>query len=369
MVLTAVQRQQLTELYYDPSHGLTHANKLYKKVDGVSLKDIKVFIKQQELGQLYHQRNQKKFYPITAPPDSYQADLIFFYDKTINNGYDTALTLIEITSRRGYCYPMKGKATKQVMAVFNQFLNDVDNKVDNLTTDKGSEFTSRTFKALIRRTNIKHFTADEGDHSKMGMIERFNQTVKALISKYLTAYKTKKYIDALPDLMYNYNHTVHSGIGYAPVDVSDIGGALIRIKAREKTRHLDDKKNLNVGDKVRVRKERGLFQKGGRRWTNEVFTITEDHIKSFEIDDDTNRRHKHYNLLKIVVPADANPYKRKIKSYDVETQLQEARKRNQEVPRAKPASITPRPRRVKKKKESKEYEYEFSHLDPLLGIY
>jgi hypothetical protein len=320
MPLTDDQQKQLQKLYYDPQQGLTHSSKLHKKIDGISLAQIKKFIKEQEVGQLYKYSHRKQFYPITAPPHSYQADLIFMKEKHINNGYDTALTLIEITSRRGYCYPMKGKTTQAVVKAYSAFL-----KVHNLTTDLGSEFKSHTFKAIVTKWKTKHVMADEGDHSKMGLIERFNRTVKALMSKYMTAYKTKKWIDAISDLMVNYNHTVHSSIGYAPADVGAKEGALIRINARAKTRKIDESKNLNVGDKVRVRKKKGLFKKEGRRWSDEIYTIIEDNVKSFKIDDDTDRRHKHYDLVKVTVPPAKNPYKRTIKSTDLETRLDKYR--------------------------------------------
>lgn len=86
--ITEAQTEQLRQLYYDPRRGLTHAVKLHKKTQGISLNAIKQFVKQQELGQLYKNPHKKKFYPITAPPDSYQADLIFMPNKVINNGYD-----------------------------------------------------------------------------------------------------------------------------------------------------------------------------------------------------------------------------------------------------------------------------------------
>jgi hypothetical protein len=359
--LTKKQRKKIKKLYYDPTQRLTHGAKLHKKVSGITLAQINDFIQEQKTGQLYRQSHRRQYYPITAPPHSYQADLIFMKDKNINNGYDTALTLIEITSRRGYCYPMKGKPTAQVMLAIKQFLKDVDRTIMNLTTDMGSEFRSGKFKALMTRYNVKHVLADEGDHSKMGMIERFNRTVKALMSKYMTAYKTKKWIDALPDLMYNYNHTIHSGIGFSPANVGAREGALIRIAARDKTRKLDSRKNLNVGDKVRVRKQRGLFSKEGRRWSNEVFTITEDHVKTFKVDDDEDRRHKHYELIKVKVPPSEDPFKREIRSPDVERALAKARKRQrqreaeaQDAP-SPPSSPQSRPRPVRKRIKKKRF--------------
>jgi hypothetical protein len=357
MGLTEEQTQKLTELYYDPRRGLTDATKLYDKTDGFTLKQIKQFIKDQQLGQMYSQSNRKSYYPITAPPHSYQADLIFMPDQKINNGFNTALTLIEITTRAGYCYPMKGKTTAQVLRAFNLFLVSVNNKIVNLTTDRGSEFKSHAFKALIKQHNIKHVMADEGDHSIMGLIERFNRTIKALISKYLTAYTTKKYVDALPDLLYNYNHTVHSGIGLAPAEVTRVDGAYIRIAAREKTRTIDATKDINVGDHVRVRRQRGLFEKEGKRWSNEVFIVVEDHVKSFKIDDGSSRRHKHYNLLKVTTPAADNPYDRVITSVDLESQLASARARG-DVPHPPSApAVSARPSRARKQKDDASFVY------------
>jgi hypothetical protein len=301
--------------------------KLYQKVkgEGISHTDIKAFIKEQTVGQLFGHRPRKHYYPITAPPHSYQADLIFFKNKHINNGYNAALTLIEITSRMGFCYLMKGKKTPQVMQALGKFYGDVNKQVTNLTTDRGSEFKSREFNAWVAKHKIRHFLADERDHSIMGMIERFNGTIKTLINKYMAAYSTKKFIDALPNLLFNYNNTVHSSIGYAPVNVTPKEGALIRIEARKRTRALDKRKNINVGDSVRVRQERGLFEKAGKTWSDKVYSVLEDYTKTFVIDDNTGRRHKHYNLMKIVDPPTDNPFRREVKSKDVETKLAAAR--------------------------------------------
>jgi hypothetical protein len=83
---------------------------------------------------------------------------------------------------------------------------------------------------------------------------------------------------------------------------------------------------LNVGDKVRVRRQRGLFKKEGRRWSDDIYTIIEDNVKSFKIDDDTDRRHKHYDLVKVDAPPAKNPYKRTIKLPDLESRFDKYRR-------------------------------------------
>ena len=51
------------------------------------------------------------------------------------------------------------------------------------------------------------------------LIERFNKTMRGLLDKYMSLNKTKKYIDALPDLIANYNNTTHASTKEAPNDL------------------------------------------------------------------------------------------------------------------------------------------------------
>jgi transposase InsO family protein len=301
----------LREAFYDPKQGMVNRDKLFPKLRhlGVRLKDIRDFINRQQLGQLYHGPGPKQYYPITGPPGSYQADLVF-YPKTkhVNRGYDTALTLIEITSRKGYCIPIKGKKGPQVIQAMETFLDkNSDEKIQNITTDKGSEFTSNAWKELMTKNTIHHFLADEGDHKKMGMIERFNRTIKLLISKYKTAFQTNKWIDVLPELLQNYNNSVHSSTGFAPSQVGTKEATLIRMRALQKTAQMDRHKNINVGDQVRIaQKKENIFAKEGIKWSPQVHTVTEDNIRTFKVADD-RRRYPHHALLKVHTPPETNP--------------------------------------------------------------
>lgn len=215
---------------------------------------------------------------------------------------------------------MKGKKTEAVVEAMKTFLAKAKLKPHGLTTDKGSEFISATWKKLLKDNSIKHYLADEGDHRKMGMIERFNRTIKLLISKYQTTYKTKKWIDALPDLLLNYNSNVHSTTGFVPNNVGSKEMAIIRLDALQKTAKLDKEKNVNVGDNVRVLLQKDLFGKEGPRYSDTVHKVTEDNVKSFKVDGE-RKRYKHYEVLKVIDPAGENPYPRKVTSFDLEQHL------------------------------------------------
>ena len=51
---------------------------------------------------------------------------------------------------------------------------------------------------------------------KLGIIDRFIRTLRGMINKYQSAYKTTRYIHILDELVDNYNNSYHSGIQGIP---------------------------------------------------------------------------------------------------------------------------------------------------------
>jgi len=326
--------EKLRDAYYDPKVGLVSVDRLYRKLrsSGITRSEVQAFVKKQQVQQEHYQPHKPEYYPIYSVMDgSYQADLMFYPRvKTINNGYDTILTCIEITTRKGYCIPMKGKKTEAVLQAFDTLKQETEKAgmpIKVLTTDLGSEWISDAFGNVLEEDRIHHFTAQEGDHHKMGMIERFNRTIKALLGRYFTAYHTKgKWIDVLADIVYNYNHTFHRGIQCTPIKAERSARIRkhIRNAASFKTSLLDFKKSLHVGDRVRVLRNRALFEKEGPRWSRHVYEIEHDDITTFRLKGQ-NRLYKHYELLKIE-SIEKNPYVRVADSHDVEQNLSQARR-------------------------------------------
>jgi IS30 family transposase len=108
--------------------------------------------------------------PIVASgPDQYQCDLTFFdQHKRHNNGFGIIIVFVEITTRKAYCYPLKNKISASICEAYKLFLNDVNNKVHNITTDNGSEFISKEFKKIDEANKIIHNYMDAGDKTSMG---------------------------------------------------------------------------------------------------------------------------------------------------------------------------------------------------------
>ena len=87
-----------------------------------------------------------------------------------------------------------------------------------LWVDQGKEFDNAAFKKLLDKHKIDMYsTFNEG---KAVVIERFNRTLKNIMWTYFTANNTRFYLDALDQMVKNYNEKVHSTIKMKSKEVS-----------------------------------------------------------------------------------------------------------------------------------------------------
>ena len=259
-----MSNQILYDTYYNPRTGYINASQLYKKIKhtGITLKQVQEWLKKQESVQITHQKSQNSGgIPITGKPNSYQADLTFLTDlKAHNRGYTAILCIIEITSRKAYCYPIKTKTATEISKCIHEFLEDIDYQITYWTSDNGSEFKNKSVRKLLTDHQVNMQFADPNDKSRMGKVERFNRTIKTRIQKYFIANKSLNWIDVINDLVDNYNDTVHSRTKYSPNEVTvDIAN---EIRAKERTKgHAAIQRfhSFNIGDNVRLLNKRKVF--------------------------------------------------------------------------------------------------------------
>jgi hypothetical protein len=299
----------LRSMYYnkDSVGYLASAKTLHKltKESGkkYTLKYVSEFLKKQEVNQILSNKQDVFYPPILAEGNyEYQCDLTFFDQyKRQNSGYGIIMAFIEITTRKAFCYPLKNKTAASICEAYKLFLNDVNYKINKLTSDLGSEFISKEFEKLDTEHNIIHYFPDAGDKTSVGKIERFNKTIRGRITKHQKANKTLNWIDVLDELVKNYNNTVHSSIDLAPNEVNDEDAEEIRNAGRVKRDHAVEIINtFNVGDKVRLLKKKKVFDKGGSTYTKSIYTIHEIDKLALILKDKNNnildRRIKPYNV-------------------------------------------------------------------------
>ena len=166
------------ERLYNNELNLDNANTLYhkaKKLDSnIKLNDVKEFLTNQSTYQQNYKNNKKKNYlPIYSNDHySFQLDLTFLPKyKQQNKGYTVIFTAININSKYVYAYAMKSKSAIEINEILNKFLHNAL-MINNLTFDKGLEFTNKLFDKFCENNYIKTYPVKADSH-KLGIINRF----------------------------------------------------------------------------------------------------------------------------------------------------------------------------------------------------
>ena len=197
------------------------------------------------------------------------ADMTAFKD--YNEGVNFLLLVIDTFSKYGWIVPLKNKKGETVADALKEIFKESGRRPDKLWTDKGTEFFNKDVIDLV-------FLYATENEEKSSIAERWIRTMKEKMFKYFTDNNTNKYIDVLPDLVEDYNNTVHSSTKFTPVEASkkenELKVWLNLYPDRYKTSRLNPK--FSVGDMVRITKKKKVFEKGyTTRWTEEIFTIKE----------------------------------------------------------------------------------------------
>ena len=188
-----------------------------------------------------------------------------------NDGINFLLLVIDTFNKYGWIVPLKDKKGETIVKALKDIFKESGRRPAKLWTDKGREFFNKDVRDLV------HLYATENEE-KSSIAERWIRTMKEKMFKYFTDYKTNRYIEVLPDLVEDYNNTVHSSTKLTPVEASKEENELKVWRNlypdRYKTSRLNPK--FSVGDEVRITKKKKVFEKGyTTRWTNEIFTIKE----------------------------------------------------------------------------------------------
>ena len=195
------------------------------------------------------------------------ADLTAFKD--YNDGYTFLLLVIDTFSKYGYLILLKNKKGETVADALKDIFEK--RKPEKLWTDKGKEFYNKNVKDLVELYSTEN-------EEKSSIAERWVRTIKEKMWKYFTDNNTYKYIDVLPDLVEDYNNTVHSSTKLTPKEASKKKNELTvwRNLYPDRYKKYNITPKFSVGDEVRITKKKKVFEKGyTTRWTEEIFTIKE----------------------------------------------------------------------------------------------
>lgn len=224
------------------------------------------------------------------------------------NGNKLILTCIDALSRYAFAAAKPVISTRDIIEFINYEIISKHGKPAQITTDNGTQFTSKSFHDYITKLDIKHSRTCDYHPAANGMDERFNATICKIIRNYIDK-SCRSWDDQLQWALLAYNTTIHSSTGLTPysvlfgrkprTSVPSISGAELEpqhrvlrkhaIKAtrdsqiRQKSYH--DLKcrpvNIEINDFVYIREHERLTNKMKTKWSGPHMV---SHIKKGEND-------------------------------------------------------------------------------------
>ena len=209
----------------------------------------------------YKRPRQYNPYFVHGRRELVQADLIDVSKIAASNrGVRFILVLIDVMTKRVWCYALRRKTAAAMTTALTWWLDDIDEPPDKLQTDKGLEFTNARVQALLRARGVEWEAA--AGTLKAAVAERVNKTLQVLIYKHLTENETLEYAQKLPALVRTYNTRAHRTLqGMSPAE-ADRPGREAAVQAIFHQRYADAaqraarlRPRFRVGDTVRVKTE------------------------------------------------------------------------------------------------------------------
>ncbi|XP_076248062.1 uncharacterized protein LOC143187729 [Calliopsis andreniformis] len=133
-----------------------------------------------------------------------------------NEGYHYILTVTDALSKYAWVVPLKTKNGFEVAKAFAKVIRDRCPK--NLQTDQEKKFYNADVQRFLKKHNINQYSTYSV--MKASIEERFNRTLKHHIWKLFVLIGTYRWIDALPNLVAEYNIRKHRTIRMRPCGVA-----------------------------------------------------------------------------------------------------------------------------------------------------
>lgn len=264
----------LKKSYYDPKNPRAFTANF--STPHASKKQLNKWLSSQ-LAYTLHKGVRRKFkrnrVRVYAVDEVWQMDLCDVHNiSKYNGGVRYILTVIDLFTRYAFARSLRNKKGDVVLAAFLDILKRSGRQPQKLQSDAGTEFTNKTFQRELEKLGITYYIT----HSEMkaSVVERFNRTLKEKMWRYFTYANTYKFTNVLNDLITGYNETPHSSLGGLPPSKIGQHNQLEIWRKYHKIIPQKVKYKYDLGDFVRISRQKGLYEKGYEiNWTEEYFTI------------------------------------------------------------------------------------------------
>jgi hypothetical protein len=274
---------KVKKLFYDTKQGLVSFNKFYDKIKenniNITKKQAEEFYKNQEVNQVLKPINRPKIYnSIVAnfPRDIFQMD-IMIYDRYEYRHYKYILVIIDVYSRYMMAKPMTNRRNETILENVEDIFKDIGIP---RTIQCDNEFNTNNFNQFLKDNDIYVNYSDANLKIKNQIVERVNRTIALQLQKIRLTTGRNDWYNYIDDVIYNYNRTKHKTIKNKPIDI-------FNGKEYNQQNIMNFEPSFIVGDKVRIKKEKKLFDKGDiLTYSKEIYIIKEVKGKKYLLSDD-----------------------------------------------------------------------------------
>ena len=288
--VTPEQNALLKELYCN--RGLMFGrDRLYAYISenhremNIRRRQIASWLSCQQVSQLFKPTRQTKIIQPTVLSKPYAQVACDLADMQLHeaDGYIYIFMMVDLFSKKCWAVPLMNKQAATVSDALTQVLRKMLNSPRVLRSDRGSEFISSEFQAVLKANGIKHILSLAHCPQSNGQIERTNGIIKKLIAMYKIYHNNYKWYTYLDLLVGNYNNTISRVTKFTPNKAE--------VATEEDCKLIHDRiyksvipnrelvlPKFRIGDKVRLKLDfsnDGQFAKKGttERWTREIYEV------------------------------------------------------------------------------------------------
>jgi Integrase core domain/Chromo (CHRromatin Organisation MOdifier) domain len=276
-----MNQRKIQNIYFDIKHpaGFGTFSSLRRYLGSeISNQEIKNFLEGQESYTMHASRVKKfkrDFVFVSNIDDVWGVDLCDMRKyKRENNNYTFLLCVIDVLSKFAWVRCLKDKTALSVKLAFENIILKSGRQPIRVHCDKGKEFVGSKFTSYLRSSGIEIYHTENSD-IKVSVCERFIRTFKTKLWRYFTNSGDNRYVDIYQDIIDSYNSSHHTSIGDAPKNVTENNFMSAWHKLYDSKLLLPGAKpKYNIGDYVRISKEKSVFTKGySGNWSQEIFEI------------------------------------------------------------------------------------------------
>ena len=133
------------------------------------------------------------------------------------SGKKFILTYVDLASRYSDAIALRSIDSESVAHALFEICSRVGFP-EVLTSDNGTNFTSKTFEAFLSLLRVRHIRTSVYHAQSNGVCERYNGTLKRCLRR-LAADDPRHWDRCLPALLFSYRDTPHSSTGYSPFEL------------------------------------------------------------------------------------------------------------------------------------------------------